>query len=150
MSRRIDTAVARRRLLRDSFGDFVARYWPVVDAATYEPNLATEAIVATLQAVADGKLRRVVIEVGPGLAKTTLLSLYVAWRIARDPSHRVSARRTATTLPSTGSSKRARRVVESDDYRTMFGVRLREDENTSSSWATDANGRVTVSGVGGP
>ena len=145
----LDVAGLEASVYRDSFADFAVRFWPVIDPREFAPNTATDAITTVLQAVADGRLRRVRIEVGPGLGKTSLLSLYLAWKIARDPAHRVIAASHSYEVVVDGLSKRARRVVESEEFVAMFGVRLREDENTAGSWATTENGRVTVVGVGG-
>src|SRR5262245_29471642 len=79
---------AARALLRRSFRHFAAEAFPLVTGAALRPNVATDGLIATLQALADGCLRRVLIEVGPGLAKSTMLVCYSAWRLARRAGHK--------------------------------------------------------------
>ncbi|MCX5742107.1 MAG: hypothetical protein NT062_06395, partial [Proteobacteria bacterium] len=127
-------------LLRDSFADFVDRFWPVVTGNEFVPNRATTAIVAALQDVADGTETRTLIAIAPGTGKSTALALYSAWRLVRDPSWRSIHGAHASDLATT-ESRRVRRLVESDDFRSMFpAVRLRADENTAAHWATDRGG----------
>lgn len=146
-------AAVRRRAegirCRRSFAEFAARFWSVVAARPLEPNLATEAVCAALQAVADRRIRNLVIELPPGVGKTSLLSLYVAWRIARDPAHRTLVASHSFQIAVRGVSRRARRVVEDEAYRALFGVELRPDENTMSAWATTGQGSCLALGVDG-
>jgi predicted phage terminase large subunit-like protein len=143
-----DERALRRSILIDSFDDFVARYWHLVAPRAYEPNVATTAMIAALQAVADGRIRRLVIEIGPGLAKSTLLSLYAAWRYARDSAHRAIHASYAYEIAA-NNSRRARRVVESPDFRALFEVALSDDDNTVAHWSTTRHGRYVAAGVGG-
>ncbi|MDB4963370.1 MAG: putative phage-related terminase [Myxococcales bacterium] len=134
----------------ESFADFVTRFWPTIDAHTYKPTTASEAIIATLQAVAEGRIRRLAIEVPPGTGKSTLLALYGAWRLARNASHRAIYASHAYTIAANGLSLRARRIVESEGFHAMFpAIELRDDENTASVWATTSNGKYVAVGVGG-
>lgn len=129
-----------RALCRRSFADFVDRFWPVVTSRPYVPNKATTAIIAALQSVADGVVWRLLIAIPPGTGKSTLLALYAAWRLARDAGHRSIHGAHATDL-STTESRRVRRLVESDEYRSMFPeVALRADENTAAMWTTTSGG----------
>jgi len=136
-----------RSLCRDSFADFAARFWPVVTGRDLVPNKATTAITAALQRVADGVCTRLLIAIPPGTGKSTLLCLYAAWRLARDPSWRSIHGGHAFDLAAT-ESRRVRRLVESDAYRAMFPeVVLRSDESTVALWATTRDGRYFAVGA---
>ncbi len=139
-------AAVERALVRKSFNAFVERYWPVVTGAPFVPNRATTAIASALQSVADGQTTRCLIAVAPGTGKSTLLALYAAWRLARDPSWRSIHACHAYELAAT-ESRRVRRLVESDDFRSMFpNVELRPDENAVGHWSTTKDGRYFAVG----
>ena len=137
-------------LLRDSFADFVRGAWHLIEPARpYTPNIASDAVVEHLQAIADGRLRRLIVSISPGLGKSSLASVaYPAWRLARDPRYRVICASHAHSLAVTASLK-CRRIVESPWFQARFPARLRADENRSDYWATTHDGRRLAVGVGG-
>ncbi len=141
-------AELERSVVRDSFADFVARFWIVVTGLAYVPNAATVAIIAALQDVAEGRTTRLLIAVPPGCGKSTLLALYAAWRRARDAGWRSIHASHAAELALT-ESRRVRRLVESEAFQAMFPIRLRDDESTAAMWATVQDGRYIAIGVGG-
>lgn len=140
----------RAALARRSFAAFVEQAWPLVEPAhAYVPNVATDAIVEHLQAVGDGRIRRLLVALPPGLGKSTLCSvLYPSWRFARDPSWRGIFASHAHNL-AMRDSLRTRRLVESPWFKQSFGVELHADENRNDYWATTAEGRRIAVGVGG-
>lgn len=137
-----------RSILRDSFAEFVGAFWTVVTGMAYQPNGATVAIIGALQDVADGRTTRLLIAVAPGTGKSTLLALYAAWRLARDPSWRSIHGAHAFDLAAT-ESRRVRRLVESHEFQALFPVALRADESTVAHWATTADGRYFAVGTDG-
>lgn len=102
-----------------ALAEFVPRAWPVVEPGKhYRSNLASDAIVEHLQAVADGQLRRLLVTVPPGLAKSTLCAVvFPAWMLARDATWRVIAASYAQSL-AVRDSLRTRRLVESGSVRS--------------------------------
>lgn len=137
-----------RALLKRSLSAFVMRFWRVVTGAPLVPNRATDSIIAALQEVADGTVIRLLVAVPPGTGKTTLLALFAAWRLARDPGWRSIHAAHAFDLAAT-ESRRVRRLVESPEYRALFPVVLRTDESTVAHWATTADGRYFAVGTDG-
>jgi len=145
----IPPEVWRAEHCRRSFRAFAEHYWPVVTGMQYVPNRGTTAIIDALQRVADGELTRVCIAIAPGTGKSTLLALYSAWRLARDPSHRSIHASHAFDLAAT-ESRRVRRLIDGDEYRSMFpAVKLRDDENTVGHWSTTSDGRYFAVGTDG-
>lgn len=140
----------RAALARRSFSSFVEQAWSLVEPARpYVRSTASEAIVEHLQAVGDGRIRRLLVALPPGLGKSTFCSvLYPAWRFARDPSWRGVFGSHAHTL-AVRDSLRTRRLVQSPWFKQQFGVELRDDENRSDYWATTAEGRRIAVGVDG-
>src|ERR1051325_1923232 len=71
----------QRELARKSFADFVRLGWPVIEPAyPYIHNWHIEAIAAHLEAVTRGQIRKLLINIPPGHAKSLLVSvLWPAW-----------------------------------------------------------------------
>lgn len=142
----LEAGALRSELCRRSFADFARTFWPVVTGVPLVPNRAIDEVVRVLQRVADGELWRVLIALPSGVGKSTLLCLYSAWRLARDPSHRSIHMTHGADLAGT-ESRRVRRLVEGDEYRHLFpAVELRADESTVAAWATTHDGRYYAVG----
>jgi predicted phage terminase large subunit-like protein len=138
----------RRALYRKSLADFAAWAWPLVTGRELVANVATRAVIAALQAVADGRLSRLLVALPPGVGKSTLLAVYSAWRLARDARHRSIHASHAHSLAAQ-ESRRVRRLVEGDAFRALFPeVKLRDDESAVDAWATTSDGRYRAVGVG--
>ncbi len=145
--RRVPRAALERELLRRSFGDFVRAAFPLATGRRYAPNVASEAIIAHLQAIAEGRVRRLAVAVAPGLGKSTLISvLYPAWRWARDPSWRVITASHAHDL-AVDLARKSRRLVEGEWFRGMFGVQLADTRG--DHYSTTSGGHRIAVGVGG-
>src|SRR5262245_42917053 len=88
---RIDEAIAERLALGGdndeealrlevSFLDFVESAWPLIDSADFQRSFVVEAMAEHLQAVADGQIKRLLINVPPRCSKTILTSVcFPAW-----------------------------------------------------------------------
>lgn len=141
LRRAVQAELLRRDLLE------MARWaWPRITGKPLVRNRAIDEACSVLSRVATGDLRRVAIAMPSGVGKSTLLAVYSAWRLARNPAHRAIHMMHASALANT-ESIRVRRLVESDDFRALFpAVRLREDESTIASWATSAGGRYFAVG----
>lgn len=140
---------ARAELARRSFADFVRQAWHVLEpnGRPFVSNPGTDAIIAHLQAVGDGQIRRLGIACPPGFGKTTLCSVaFPAWMWAREPSWRSICASHAFSLAKTIASKFLR-VVTSDWYLESFGVELHSD--AAAALETTASGARHALGVGG-
>lgn len=138
---------------RDSFADFVAEAWHLVPPARpYVANLASSALIAHLQAVADGEIRRLLVATPPGTGKSTIASvMYPAWRWTRRPGWRAITASHAHRL-ALRDSVRTRRLVEGEWYRSRFAKdtwELRGDQNRGDDYENTKGGRRLAVGVGG-
>lgn len=135
--------------LRRRFALFAAYYWPVMTNLPYPESPATRALCAALQAVADGRIWRLLVAIAPGIGKSTMLALYSAWRFARRADWR-GLHAMAAALDANRESIRVRRLVQHDDFKALFpDVELSADENTISAWATTRLGRYFALGRDG-
>lgn len=134
---------------RKSFAAFVRSAWHVLEpnGRPFVSNTGTDAIIAHLQAVGDGQIKRLGIACPPGFGKTTLCSVaYPAWMWARNGSWRAICASHALPLARTIALKFVR-VVLSDWYQGCFGVRLQSDAVTAL--LTEESGQRQAMGVGG-
>src|SRR5215475_4875088 len=81
----IDRELARRRL-----GDFVRQAWAVVEPATpFVPGWHIDAIIEHLEAVSNGQIRQLVINVPPRHMKSLLVSVFwPTWEWILHPERR--------------------------------------------------------------
>lgn len=144
-----DELALERSVLRDSLRDFAERFWPVMTGMPYPDNAATQALCAALQAVADGRIWRLLVAISPGIGKSTMLALYSAWRLARRPDWR-ALHAMAAALDANRESLRVRRLVTHEEFQRLFPeVALAEDESTVAAWATTRLGRYFALGRDG-
>lgn len=139
----------QRSVFRDSFADFAEYFWPRMTGMPYPDNTATRALCAAFQAVADGRIWRLLIAISPGIGKSTMTALYSAWRLAQRADWR-GLHAMAAALDANRESLRVRRLVQHEDFQALFPeVVLAADENTISAWATTKLGRYFALGRDG-
>jgi predicted phage terminase large subunit-like protein len=110
-----EAAVCRRLFKR-----FIVRAWPEIDPAPLVPNWHIDAIADHLQAVADGEIKNLIINIPPGHAKSMLVSvLFPAWVWSRKPSWQFLAAAYEQGLVTRDAVK-ARDLMRSEWYTRWF------------------------------
>jgi predicted phage terminase large subunit-like protein len=134
---------ARRSLL-----EFVKQAWPVLEPSTaFVEGVHVGAICSHLQAVTQGRIPHLIINVPPGHAKSLLTAVFwPAWVWIDHPESRwlYSSYREPLAIRD---SLKCRRLIESDWYQKRWGSRfqLREDQNQKQRFENDRTGyRVVV------
>lgn len=110
-----------------------------------------EAIAVHLQAVTEGRIRKLLVNVPPRSSKSTLVSvLWPAWEWVRDPSQRWLFASYSLDL-STRHSLQRRRLVESDWFKGLWGdtVKLSSDQANKREFENTATGYMIATSVGG-
>lgn len=74
---------------------------------------------------------------------------FPAWYMGRNPHNEVITASYSSELATDFGSK-AREIVKSPAYQTMFPVQFSEDQDTKGKWRTSEGGSYTSVGVGGP
>lgn len=140
--------------------DFVEAAWPVIDPAPYQGNWHIDAICEHLEAVAEGRIRKLLVNVPPRHSKTLLCSvLWPCWIWAQEPD---------ADFPLIGpqakflclsyaekvvfdSAITARRLLESDWYQSRWGdhVRITTDQAAKEKFDTTAGGSRISAPMGG-
>lgn len=111
---------ADERVRRD-FVEFVKAAWPIVEPThSYVHNWHVEAICKCLQAVSNGEIQKLVINIPPGFAKSLLVSvLWPAWVWLRKPEWRGIFTSYGKTLTDRDSG-RCRDLIESAWYQGLI------------------------------
>lgn len=136
-------AVARGALgeqLKRSFRRFWDHFWHLIEPTREQmPSVAVDGICAALQAVANGRIKRLIIETPPGIGKSKLGSVaFPAWMLLRSGGR---ARVMAGSYSSSFASRDSlfcRDLVESSEYRRFVAGQwgLRDDANSKDDWHT--------------
>jgi predicted phage terminase large subunit-like protein len=130
---------------KKSFLDFVRHVYPGYLIGPHHRKLAE-----IFEDIADGKKRRVIVNIAPRHGKSELISyLAPAWFLGRFPQKKViMASHTADLAVNFG--RRVRNLVSSDKYRDIFPqIQLQADSKSASRWGTNFNGEYFAIGVGG-
>ena len=130
---------------KDSFLDFIQHVYPGYIIGAHHRRLAQ-----IFEDVANGKKRRVIVNIAPRHGKSELISyLAPAWYLGKFPHKKViMASHTADLAVNFG--RRVRNLVGSDAYHDIFPqVELQADSKSASRWGTNFNGEYFAIGVGG-
>ncbi len=150
-----------RDLYRDQFEDslylFLRSAWRHMDPAPWLDGWPIEAVAEHLQAVCDGEIRRLIINIPPRTGKSSFLTAFVAWCWAQ-------TEHTATSGPgvqflfasyaeklSMRDSVKCRRLIASQWYQNFWGDRfkLNDDQNTKHRFSNDKGGERLITSIGG-
>lgn len=143
----IAAELARRDLHR-----FVERLWPVVvPGSPFVDGFHIRLICEALEAVAEGTIRRLLINVPPRHAKSLLTSIFFpAFLWLRRPETRFLAASYGQALAA-AHSRLCRTLIESAPYRELAGdsFHLAADQNQKEQFANDRGGMRVATSVGG-
>ena len=135
-------------LARRRFHDFAKQSWHVLEPTTpFVDGIHVRAICQHLQAVTEGRISNLIINVPPGHAKSLLTAVFwPAWVWIDHPEIRWLFSTYREPL-ATRDSLRCRRLIESNWYRTRWGnqYQLRADQNEKNRFENTATGcRIVV------
>ena len=137
---------------RRSLAEFVRQGWEIVEPGT--PllwNWHIDVVCEHLQAVTDGRIKRLIINIPPGHMKSLIVSVFwPAWEWIDRPEIRTLFSSYAMDL-ALRDSVRCRDVVQSDWYRGLFRPRwkLKADMNAARHFENDRKGFRFSMSVGG-
>jgi hypothetical protein len=130
---------------REDFMSFVKTVWPDFVMGKHHQIYAEK-----LQRIADGSLRRLIVNMPPRHTKSEFASyLFPAFMIGRNPKLKI-IQTTHTADLSVRFGRKVRNLVDTSDYRVIFPeVHMRSDSKASGRWDTDAGGEYYAAGIGG-
>ena len=105
-------------------------------------------LIDRLHALERGDIRRLMVLMPPGSAKSTYTSiLFPPWAMGRNPRWSVIAgSHTATLAERFG--RRVRNLVASDEYADIFSARLAPDSKAAFRWSMQEGGEYLAAGAG--
>lgn len=141
----------------DSLYLFLRAAWRNIDPSQFIDGAAAEAICEHLEAVVDGQLRRLLINLPPRCLKSSLCSVALpAWTWAQRYSGPTCGPETpflhaSYAYPlSVRDSVKCRRLIESPWYQRLWGDRfnLTGDQNTKTRFSNDKGGERLITSIG--
>jgi hypothetical protein len=141
----------------DSLYRFLRYAWRYIDASPFVDGWPIEAVAEHLQAVCDGEIKRLIINIPPRCAKSSVTSVaFPAWVWAQryvsptsGPGVQFLHASYAQQL-SLRDSVKCRRLIESPWYQSLWGDRfkLTSDQNTKTRFDNSRNGSRLSTSVG--
>lgn len=107
-------------------------------------------ICDTLERVISGEITRLIINVPPGYTKTELaVIMFMARGLAINPRAKFIHTTYSDDLALENSVK-AKDIILSEEFRTLFNLQVRNDSKAKKKWYTLENGGVYATASGGP
>jgi predicted phage terminase large subunit-like protein len=131
--------ILRRRKLRTSFTDWCRE-------CGYEPARHHRLLIEKLEALERGEIRRLLVTMPPGSAKSTYSSvLFPAWYLMRNRTGNVIAASHTTELAEK-FGRRVRNLVA--EHCQTLDIHLAEDSKAAGRWATKDGAEYYAAGCG--
>lgn len=144
--------------LEGSLYDFTKHAWAQIDPAPFREGWPIQAVCEHLEAVVDGQIKRLIINIPPRSGKSTLTSVcFPAWTWAQTTNTITSGPGAQFVYASYAEklalrfSLRNRRLIQSSWYQQRWGDRfnLLSDENTSHKFVNNHSGERLVTSISG-
>ena len=141
----------------ESLYTFLQHAWPHMDPAPFKGSWHIQAIAEHLQAVVDGDIKRLLINVPPRSSKTSLCSVALpAWTWAQSEHGPTSGPGVRFMYASYGEelslehSVYCRRLIKSEWYQKHWGERyeLLADQDTKHKFGNDKGGERQITSIG--
>lgn len=145
---------AEARAYEGDLIEFADYMWPVVEPAIpFVRGWALSAIAEHLQAVTNGEIRRLLINVPPGFSKSLLTNVFWPaweWGPKNKPWYRYVCASYSNHLTER-DNMRCRNIVMSDRYQRLWGSRFRisNEQFTKVKFANDKTGWKLATSTGG-
>ena len=135
-----------------NFTEFIPDAWNIIEPATaFLPNWHIDCIAEHLQAVTNGEIKNLVINMPPRNGKSNFVSkMWPTWSWTKRPGLRWIFISYSQILAETFSKDR-RDILESDWYRENWGnvVKLMPDQNQKREFMNTARGTMMATSIGG-
>ena len=96
-----------------------------------------------------GELKRLIINMPPRHTKSEFASfLLPAWMVGRNPKLKI-IQATHTGELAIKFGRKAKHLIDSEEYHKIFDTRLQEDSKAAGRWETAQGGEYFAAGVGG-
>ena len=126
------------------FLSFVKCVWPDFVEGSHHRHIADK-----FNKLASGEINRLIINMPPRHTKSEFASyLLPAWMVGRDPKLKI-IQATHTAELAIRFGRKAKNLIDREDYTKIFKTRLQEDSKAAGRWETEQGGEYFAAGVGG-
>jgi len=133
-----------RNKARENFLSFVKCVWPEFIEGAHHRIIAKK-----FNDLATGKINRLIVNMPPRHTKSEFASyLLPAWMVGRNPKLKI-IQVTHTGELAIRFGRKAKHLIDSDEYRKIFETTLQEDSKAAGRWETAQGGEYFAAGVGG-
>ena len=130
--------------IRSDFLSFVKHIWPDFIEGYHHKIIAQK-----FNDMANGKIKRLIVNMPPRHTKSEFASsLLPAWMIGRTPKLKI-IQTTHTGELAVRFGRKAKNLIDSEEYQKVFQTRLQEDSKAAGRWETAQGGEYFAAGVGG-
>jgi predicted phage terminase large subunit-like protein len=129
---------------REDFMSFVKCVWPEFIEGAHHRVIAKK-----FNDLATGKINRLIVNMPPRHTKSEFASyLLPAWMVGRNPKLKI-IQATHTGELAVRFGRKAKTLIDSEEYSKIFETSLREDSQAAGRWETAQGGEYFAAGVGG-
>jgi predicted phage terminase large subunit-like protein len=129
---------------KEDFLSFVKCMWPDFIEGSHHRHIADK-----FNKLASGEITRLIVNMPPRHTKSEFASfLLPAWMVGRDPKLKI-IQATHTGELAVRFGRKAKNLIDSEDYGKIFKTRLQEDSKAAGRWETAQGGEYFAAGVGG-
>jgi predicted phage terminase large subunit-like protein len=141
-----------KRAAEDNLYEFVKQSWPIVEPGVkFVESWHIETICEHLQAISDGDIRKLLINIPPRHSKSTIVSvIWPCWEWLVDPGQKFLSASYSGVL-SIRDNLKARRLLQSPWYQERWGnlFQIAGDQNAKQRFENDKTGYRIATSVGG-
>lgn len=138
-------------LLRTNLYAYAHKAFQVIEPSSeFEDNWHIGCICEHLEAVSNGEIPKLIINLPPRLLKSVLVAqIFPTWELGRNPSTQFIGASYAHTLAERNVMK-SRQIIQSEMYARLFPKTLiSSDNNQKDYFTTTQNGQYKGTGIGG-
>ena len=129
---------------KNDFLSFVKCVWPEFVEGSHHRHIAEK-----FNKLATGELKRLIVNMPPRHTKSEFASyLLPAWMVGRNPKLKI-IQATHTGELAIRFGRKAKHLIDSEEYSKIFETTLQEDSKAAGRWETAQGGEYFASGVGG-
>jgi len=131
-------------VLRTDFLSFVKKIWPEFIEGNHHKTIAD-----AFNRILKGDCKRLIINMPPRHTKSEFASYFLpAWMIGNRPDLKI-IQATHTAELAIRFGRKAKTLIDSEEYQDLFATRLREDSKAAGRWETNKGGEYFAVGVQG-
>lgn len=129
---------------------FIQYVWPLIEPSPFIDGMPIDAMVEHLEAVTQGEIKRLIINIPPRHTKSTILVIWRVWSWLHNPAERILGASYSLAL-SIRDNMRVRRIVEDPWFSTRFShlFSLASDQNVKGYFENNKQGYQMALSVDG-